>query len=421
MKAALLISLSMLLVAVLVAGGLMVYSSRSRVDTLPTYTYTPNAALASARAAIAERDAAKERVRTAISTVLSAQSKALLTGDRTAFAGVADPAARNVTSWLNDRYASLRAMGVAQWNTEVVSFTPWTLPRWQATVEVSYCFVAGCGRPSTAHLHTMWTLADPAQPKLTEIWESTPRRASPPWAQSVLRAKSGARVVVAATPANAGRLDDVLAAAEAAARVADGFAGGAVPGKYVIYLAGAADWNKWPYGDEGQWVAGYASEATESVVVNLRALRSIKLDVMLRHEMTHVASLAGRSTSVKPADGWWLTEGLAEYAVAGGAPLSSYFRRTETRGFIRSRWSGDLRVGEPARNATVRDASGRYGTAYLGVRCLMQTYGRPKTLDFFQAVAVRGQPLTAAASRSLGASWTRVTSTCAAQIRRSAA
>ena len=87
---------------------------------------------------------------------------------------------------------------------------------------------------------------------------------------------------------------------------------------------------------------------------------------------------------------------------------------------MRGRWNGDLRVGEPAEKTSVRDASARYGTAYLGVSCLMRTYGREKALAFFHAVTVEGDALTAAASASLGVPYPTVKSVCVSQVRRAA-
>ena len=156
------------------------------------------------------------------------------------------------------------------------------------------------------------------------------------------------------------------------------------------------------------------------MVINVASLRTTPLGELLRHEFGHVASLAGRSPNVKRADAWWLTEGLADYIGANGRSFASYDGRAETVSFVRSRWKGDLRVGEPRKKASLRDASARYGTAFLGVSCLMQTYGRTKTLGFFTSVAVQGTPLTTAASQSLGVPWPTVSKTCVAYVRKAA-
>lgn len=418
-KLALLICLPVLLVAALCFAGVLYLASRKGAPPAvgqSTAAYTPNPALQQLQRQQQEREAARAAARTAISTALTTQGVALLAGDQARFLGFADPSAKRVRPWLAERFGSLRAMGIARWDTSVTNFTPYTEPRWQADVEVRYCFAAGC-TPLTAHLHTMWNLADQNAPRITEMWEYTRGRASPPWARSALKAKVGGRVVVATTAANAGRLTTALATAEAAARVADSFAGANRPGKYVVYLAGAKEWAAWPYGAEGKWVAGYADQRTESVVVQLAALRSISLSTLLRHELGHVATLAGQSEQVVRADSWWLSEGLAEYVSAGGKPFAQYFRRAETASFVRKRWKGDLRVGEPTSKTSIADASGRYGTAYLGVTCLAQRYGRAKMLGFVHAVAVTGSSLTGAAQQELGQPWTTVSRTCVAQVR----
>ena len=420
-RLALLIGLAVLLVAVV--GG-VVLAVRAAVDDEPraspttAYTYAGNPAIAEMNSAAAERDAAKERVRAAIGEALTAQAAALLAGDRAGFTGFADAdtAAKLVKPWLTDRFTSLRALGIARWSPTVSSITEYGTARWSATVDVDYCFAISCGRPLRQPLHTMWSLGDPTGPKLTEIYPGRTGRTAPPWTQSVLKAVIGNRVVVASTAANAGRLPGALADAEAAASVADRFAGAVKPGRYVIYLAGNAEWGKWPYGDEGRWVAGYAQEETESTVVKLSALGSIGLGPLLRHELTHVSSLAGQSDDVRSADSWWLSEGLADYAINGDQPFATYPRRAETTAFVRS-WKGDLRVGAPGAKSSARDASARYGVAYLGVQCLFRTYGEAKAMAFFHAVAVNGTTPGNTAPQTLGVPWSEVGTTCAARIR----
>ncbi|GAA0583986.1 hypothetical protein GCM10010172_81180 [Paractinoplanes ferrugineus] len=419
-RIALLIGLAVVLVAVL-AGVVLVVRGASGGGTQasPTTAYTNggNPATVETNSAAAERDAAEERVRAAIGEALTTQSVALLTGDKGKFVSLADAEAELVAPWLTDRFTSLRALGITRWSPTVSSITETGTARWSAVVDVDYCFADPCPRSLNQPLHTMWNLGDPAGPRLTEIYPGRTGRTAPPWTQSVLKALAGNRVVVAATAANAGRMSATLADAEAAAGVADRFGGDVRPGKYVIYLAGDKEWGKWPYGDEGRWVAGYAQPESESTVVRLSALGTIGLGALLRHELTHVASLAGRSVEVPGADGWWLTEGLAEYATSGDQPFTAYPRRAETATFVRS-VKGDLNVGGPAAKSSARDASARYGAAYLGVQCLFQTYGAEKTMTFFHAVAVNGTSLSNTAPQVLGTPWPDVSSTCTARIRR---
>ncbi|MEU4242497.1 hypothetical protein [Actinoplanes sp. NPDC026619] len=393
---------------------------RRELDALPTYGYTKSAALASAEASLQARDAKTARIGKVISGAVAAQSTALLAGDRATFVSYAAPAYKLGQTWLAHSFTSLRAMGVVQWAPKIDYWTPYSETRWQSNIDVKYCFVAGCATPSTITLHTMWDLADEARPRITELWEYTGGQASPPWAQSVLQAKVGSRVIVAGSAANAGRLSAVLAEAEKAARVADQYAQTTKPSKYVVYLAGAKEWGKWPYSEEGDWVAGYAEPQRESVVLQASEATPSFLPELLRHELGHVSTLAGQSTEVKYADAWWLVEGMADYVAAEGRPFAQYSSRSVTVSFVRGRWNGDLRVGRPGKKASLTDANGRYGAAYLGVSCLMQQAGRAKALNFFHAVAVQGTPLTTAADQTLGMSWPSLSSTCTAQIRRTA-
>ena len=421
MKRALVIGLRILLVAVLGAGGLLLQactgSPSPSQSPSPTET-TVDLAPAAEPDPVAEKAAAEQRNSTAITAALSAQSAALLSGDKAKFLALADPSAKYVKPWLTERFTTLRAMGIAQWNTSITSMFSTNSWEWTAKIRLEYCFVANCAHPLLANLSTQWNMSIPDRPLLEQMYEYTSHRPVP-WGQAVLRAKAGSRVVVAASAANASRIDGVLASAEAAARVADRYASSARPGRYVIYLATDQEWSDWSYTDEVTYAAGYALVDTESVILRASLLRSSTLDMTLRHEMTHVASLAGWSAGASKKNSWWLIEGLAEHAGLGDS-YSAYPRRAQTGPFVRNRWNGDLRVGVPRTTASVVDANGRYGAAYLGVGCLLKTYGPAKTLTFFHAVAVRNTALTTAAPTSLGAPWTTVSKTCAAYIRKTA-
>ncbi|GAA2635259.1 hypothetical protein [Paractinoplanes durhamensis] len=422
-KRALAICAGVVVLALVALVGLGLWERRElrrELDALPTYGYTESPELASAKAGIKARDDRTARIGQVISDAMAGQSAALLGGDKATFVGYAAPGYRLGQTWLTRSFTSLRAMGVAQWTPKVDSWTPYSGTRWQSTIDVSYCFVAGCATPSTITLHTMWDLADEAHPRMTELWEYTGGQATPPWAQTVLQAKVGSRVIVAGPAATAGRFGAVLAEAEKAAKVADRYALTTTPSKYVVYLAGAKEWGRWPYGEEGDWVAGYAEPERESVVLRASSATPSFLPELLRHEMGHVSTLAGQGSKVKYADAWWLVEGMADYVAAEERPFAQYSDRPVTISFVRGKWNGDLRVGAPKKKASPADANGRYGTAYLGVSCLVQQYGRARALGFFHAVAVVGSPLTTAATEQLGVPWTTVSSTCTAQIRRTA-
>ncbi|MFD1365915.1 hypothetical protein [Actinoplanes sichuanensis] len=361
--------------------------------------------------------AVKDTVRASIAEVMTRQGAALLAGDRKAFVGVAAPSAKDSVAWLDDRFTTLRAMGVTRW-TVTVGEVRSSAKYWEAGVDVEYCFVANCVKPLKAGLSTHWNVGYGTRTEITEIWDRVVGRTIHPWAQSKLTAVAGRRVVVAAPAALAARMPRVLATAEAAAKVADGFAATDRPGRYVLYLAGEKEWDAWAYGDEGSWVDGYANADSEAVVVRASALSSADLGMLLRHEFAHVASLVGRSVAVSNADAWWLKEGLADYAGFGPRSFGSFPRRTETAAFVRKGWNGDLRVQAPGQKASDRTASARYGVAYLGVQCLIQRYGQSRATSFVQAVAVQGVTIEIAAARSLGATWKTVNSTCATQIRK---
>lgn len=152
----------------------------------------------------------------------------------------------------------------------------------------------------------------------------------------------------------------------------------------------------------------------------MKSLRTTHLDQLLRHELGHISTLLGQETRVRHTPNFWLIEGLAEYIANQQEPFSAYGNRYWAAQFIRNQWNGALRVTAPTTKSSSRDAAGRYGTAFLAVTCLAQTYGQNKLLNFFQATAVQGEPLTDTAARELGVPWTTANRTCATKIRQTA-
>lgn len=417
-RLALLIGLPVALVASLVGGGLLLADRSGKPAAGATASASPS--LSEAQRELQRRQAEADAVQKALGAAVADHGAALLAGDRDRFLGFAAPTAKKARTWLVERYDTLRAMGIAQWQTEISHYTPSGGTRYQATVGVKYCFSATCHTPMSVQLRTTWDLADRSHPKILEMYEYASGEAAPPWAQSKLSARLGARVVVATTAAYAKRLPSILKTAEAAAKIADGFAGANRPGRYVVYLAGDKEWKRWPYRPESSWVAGYANANSEMTVIRLSALDNVTLSTILRHEFAHVATLAAQSGAVEMRDAWWLTEGLAEYAASGDVAFGRYYRSYETGVFVRRKFRGDLRIPWPSDRSSVLDASGRYGAAYLAVRCVAQKYGRARLLAFFHDVAVNAVPLGTAAPQRLGAPWSTVSRTCAAQVRKTA-
>jgi hypothetical protein len=366
-----------------------------------------------------------------VQAALDTQTAALLAGDEAGFLALADPANATLLADLRRRFTVLRAMRVAGWD-ETLTAAPEPVSgaastpvsgapqQWRAGVELRYCFaVAGCAQVPV-RVETRWIDPD-GKPRLVSLGASPGADLGPrPWKVSDLRVAVGARVIVAATPRYANRLAPALAGAEKAAAVADRYARwGQPPGRYLVYLAGPDEWSRWYGVSQPSWVAGYAMPVSDSdteIILNAQKIDSTEVLDTLRHEFAHVVTLAGVRRSY-PAR-WWLVEGIAEYIRMVGRPLSAYRGLSLTRKYLHSgRWPGLVALDEPALSASTEEATGRYGVAFLAVRCLAERYGEDRMLAFFDAVVRRGGDPDAASVAEFNAPLAAVTAGCAAYTR----
>ncbi|RKN31163.1 hypothetical protein [Micromonospora musae] len=358
-----------------------------------------------------------------IAAVLNRQSAALLAGDLAGFLAVAEPSAHTD---LRRRFNALRALGVTTWRAEVTGLPTAIGDRpgeWRMLVRFQYCFaVPGC-RPSPVLAGTRWR-DDARQPRLVAVEESkSAETGTRPWEVSELAVATGARTSVATTPALRGKLPALLTQAEAAAKVADRYAvAGSPPDRYRIYYAGPAEWERWYGGGRPKWTGGYAvtvGGGHHEMVINADGATAAGLDDLLRHELTHAASLPeqgypGRST-------WWLVEGLAEYAGAGGQPVSRYQGMAQVRELVRGGWNGRLDDLAPADDAPAARVAGSYGLGYLAVRHLVDRFGEQRLLAFVAAVLHDRTPPEQAAEEAFGEPWSALHGQCVAYIRTLAA
>ncbi|RQX00964.1 hypothetical protein [Micromonospora globispora] len=354
---------------------------------------------------------------------LDRQAAALLRGDRPGFLAVAEPAAR---AGLTHRYAVLRALRVTVWRPESDGLPTRVNGRpgeWRLPVTVEYCFVVPGCTPSTVVLGTRWREAG-EQPRLVAVEESRSRPAGTrPWEVSDLAVAVGKRTVVATTPALRRKLPGLLAEAEAAARVADLYAVDASPpDRYLIFYAGRTEWQRWYGGGRPKWTAGYAvgvGGGHHDVVLNAGSLSPTGVDDLLRHELTHAASLPDGGYANKGA--WWLVEGLAEYAGADGQPVSHYEGLAEVRKLVRGGWNGRLDDLAPADDAADDRVGGSYGVGYLAVRHLVDRYGEQRVLDFFKAVVHDDRSFDEASDQAFGEQWSTLHDDCVGYVRAVAA
>ncbi|MET7374351.1 hypothetical protein [Micromonospora arida] len=358
-----------------------------------------------------------------ITAQLHRQSAALLGGDRAGFLAVADPAAHND---LRRRFAALRELKVTGWRAE-----PSGLPvpiigkpgEWRLLVRFQYCFVTPNCRPSPVLIGTRWR-ENGDQPRMVAMEESkSVETGTRPWEISELAVAVGARTIVATTPALRGKLPGLLAQAEAAAKVADGYAvTGSPPDRYRIFYAGRTEWQRWYGGERPEWTGGYAvtvGGGHHEVVLNAEGLSNSGTDDLLRHELTHAASLPERGYPGKLT--WWLVEGLAEFAGAGGQAVDRYEGIADVRKMVRGGWDGKLEGVNPADDASAERVAGSYGIGYLAVRHLVDRYGPLRLLTFFKTVVHDGRTIEAASEKAFGEQWSTLHDECVAYVRATAA
>jgi hypothetical protein len=417
LRLALLVAVALVLIA---APAAIAFDAMHQVAATPPRAQHLEAPLAAPRAntrettpAVAQSTApqppaaAQARLADRVDAALTRQEAALVAGDPAGFLAPVDPADSALRGELTRRYNSLRAMQVAVWD-ETPAGPPTRVAdgSWSVPVHVRYCFVVPDCVPLELPVTTRWT--DGGTLRLVGFATSKSDDLGPrPWEVSDLRAAVGARVIVATTPRYASRLPAVLTAAEKAASVVDRYARwGKPPGRYVVYIAGPDEWGLW-YGIKQQsWVAAFAMPLTDTsteVVLNVDHVGVRDVTDILRHELTHVVTLAGVGRSYDHS--WWLVEGIAEYVrVTGGArPFDGL---GDLRKYVYSgRWSGDTALDAPPSDTSPSDVNGRYAVAYLAVKRLADRFGEDRMLDFFAAVARDGQSLAEAAPAVFGVPW----------------
>ncbi|WP_446217091.1 hypothetical protein [Micromonospora sp. IBHARD004] len=362
--------------------------------------------------------AAARRLGVRMTGQLDRQAAALLGGDRDGFLAIAEPGAR---ADLTRRYAALRALRVTVWRPAADGVPRAVAGRpgeWQLAVKVGYCFVVPACTPASAVIGTRWRDAG-EQPRLLAVEESGSAPAGArPWEVSDLAVAFGKRTVVATTPALRAKLPGLLAQAEAAAKVADLYVVGAPPDRYLVFYAGRGEWRRWYGGGRPRWTAGYAvgvGGGHHDVVLNAEILSPTGVDDLLRHELTHAASLPDRGYSGRAT--WWLVEGLAEYAGADGQPVGRYDGLPEVRKLVRGGWNGRLDGLAPADDAADDRVGGSYGVGYLAVRHLVDRYGEQRVLDFFRAVVHDGRSVEEASDQVFGEQWSTLHDDCVGYVR----
>lgn len=356
----------------------------------------------------ASASAADDPMHRAVTTALERQSAALVRGDLAGWLSVAEEGNADVATDLRRRFTSLRAMKVAAF-TQAIEVGPLVgkgyggREEWSVRLDVALCFVKkGCTAERVpGGTETRWVMTpDGARLARFVVAYSNSGWRPQPWEVAALTAVVGRRVVVAGA-ARASRVRSVVAAADRAAAVADRLAVGGKAQRYLVFLASDKEFHTW-YGGVAGWAAGYAADGAEDRVDVVIAIDKVEeVEFILRHELTHAATLArGPEDGTAP---WWLVEGIAEYGEGDGYSVGQY--GAEIRRFVReAKWKGDLSTIAPGDLEKDWSITAKYGLSFLAVRRLADRHGRAKLLRFFEQVAHRNVPVADAAEAVFGVS-----------------
>ncbi len=323
---------------------------------------------------------------TTIGQLLRSRREALLRGDEAGWLRDVDPAKPALLAQLRTRYQTLLALQVSGWYETVLDpdgevRLPTAIV---VRVKVAYCLARpGCELDGIASVveQVGFTSRD-GRVWLTDLLPTQVDRDQQvpvPWQTGPLQAATGGRVIVAAPPELAGRLDDTLAHAEQAARVADRYARFLnAPDHYLVYLAGPAQWHQWfgtrPSGPDPLAYAIHISRLDMQIVVDAGHVGPDRIQLVLQHELGHVVTL----TDAKPRvdlfnEDAWLAEGIAEYIAWADRSPTTYYRLDDVRRHLRAGWNGQIRQLVPQYDTPA--ASAVYGISYLALRYLADHYG----------------------------------------------
>ncbi|GAA1868756.1 hypothetical protein GCM10009687_40580 [Asanoa iriomotensis] len=363
---------------------------------------------------------ARERIR----ETLAEMSAAMMSGDRAAFTAAAGDTATRAA--LDQRFRSLRALKIVYFSLALDS-GPFKgrivdgRQEWGFTVALDHCLGGPQCSIDKLLIETTWRDSDDGF-RIVGIGTANADQNGPhPWEVSTLTAAVGSRAVVAAPPAYVAQARAFLPVAERAAKIADKYRLDGTNGTYIVYLAGQKEWQTWFGGNLKDWVVGYAIPATErrsDIVLRFDAIASGDAESVMKHEMGHVATLAGRDYNQFQGPIWWATEGIAEHIAWDGRSNNAYDGRQAVRRYLREKqFAGDPAMVMPNDDAADWEIDGAYGIGFYYIRCIADRYGPEKMLAFSEAMLRGEKPAAQAAADVLGGSWPDISKRCLAYTR----
>jgi hypothetical protein len=359
--------------------------------------------------------------------MLADQSVALVNGDQSDFLAPVDVAVPAVRQQYEMLYANLRALHVSEFSQTAQASLDDSAPPDVYDVAVSYCLGREfCPQEETAFRLTVQGRADAFrieayEPEASDVTETSPL----PWEVSTLHVRTGKRVTLMASDAEASQLAAVLPVADAAAATADRFTVLATPpDHYDIYLASAAEARTW----FGGAAAGVTSSPVwtdigeqQAVVVLPDAMRTGPrggdgLAANVGRALGLLASQQDMFADEVHADA--LTAGLGDYVAYLGHAGADADRLSAVAAYVRSgRWPGTC---DPTWKASASPASigADTGIGYLALRRLVQRFGLKHTLEFWGDIERSANPIDASSQIEFGQPWTAVDADCVSYVHR---
>ena len=371
------------------------------------------------------------------SAALEAQAAALIKGDEAGWLAVVDPGQSLLRTRYRTMYASLRALGVTQF--EYHPFVQESKEKSATTVamgvDITYCFsLDTC--PSYAD--SEWQGAPRISQSLvlkpiggrylitSAAKAKEPNHLQPtPWESGDLVFAQGKRVTVGAPKSEASHLNQVLAIADRAAAVNDRFAVyvNNPQKRYRIYLADNKAWRSWYGGETDKWIVAYTiplNEAESDVVLQTSQLLgdSKLMATTIQHELGHVVTLGAVHGGSSDDKNLWLIEGVAEYIGWSPSPATASWRRQSVREAVHGAHPPKSIATKPlADNAGARAGDTFYGLGHFAVDCMATKFGQRKMFEFVKLTLREGYGYEQASQEAYGKPFSSVDKACVSWIK----
>jgi hypothetical protein len=366
------------------------------VTLLPFHSGTPAGRLG-AHPADAATTAAPPSPYELATKALNDQAAAMTRHDHTAWMAAVDPRQTAVRKHFEQLYSTFQALHVTHFEWDI-SIGGTTIDPVELNVDMAFClsttacptFEAGSDN-GPSHIPQKLTVR-----QLNGRWViskygkgTTKSQLQPyPWEAGDMVFTQGSRVTVGAPRSLAGQMKTVLSVADKAARTDDRFAAlvGNPQMRYRVFLATDKAWKTWYGGNDASYAVAYTiptGSVTSDVVLHMPKLQGDRqeLKVVLQHEMGHVATLSGLTSTDN--DDLWLMEGVADYI--GWLPQRT--RQDWNFPAVRDALHGGRPPRSIVESTLKNDASDRavarfYGLGHFAVECLAARYGEAKTMTF---------------------------------------